>query len=149
MRPHRGRPEVALVTAGGSRNVRLWLCRATYYEQCKIEQLAHRSAQRSAVRNESARHTGVWSALRTGASTDWRPRSPACSSVYYQQITEDDGKSPQTAAVAADMGPSAPAAMAPPVGQRRQPGRPAQTAPPRQPQLAIDIAVHVSIDNSA
>ncbi len=70
-------------------------------------------------------------------------------SVYYQQIPEDGGESPQTAAVAADMGPSAPAAMAPPVGQRRQPGRPAQTAPPRQPQLAIDIAVHVSIDDSA
>ena len=32
MRPHRGRPEVALVTAGGSRNVRLWLCRPPYYE---------------------------------------------------------------------------------------------------------------------
>ena len=70
-------------------------------------------------------------------------------SVYYQQIPEDGGESPQTAAVAADMGPSAPAAMAPPVGQRRQPGRPAQTAPPRQPQLAIDIAVHVSIDDLA
>ena len=35
MRPHRGRPEVALVTAGGSRNVRLWLCRPPIMNNAK------------------------------------------------------------------------------------------------------------------
>ena len=62
MRPHRGRPEVALVTAEGSRNVRLWLCRPPIMNNAKCA-VGTRIRQRSAVRNESARHTGVWSAL--------------------------------------------------------------------------------------